>query len=150
MKVTTNKFISQKEESLNFVRLLVTACLPLMKIVLTTLVKSILVPLGLTAAASTTNATIQKNVFGSGITALIISNEKMEDIVNVVKFLVESGLVIKGVSETIKNEAKEQKGGYLGMSLGTLGESLLGSVSAGKGAMRAGDGVIWVGEGQEF
>ena len=61
-------------------------------------------------------------------TILIISNEEMDDIMKIVKSLEESGLLIKGVSETIKNEAKEQKRGFLGMLLGTLGASLLGNV----------------------
>ena len=61
-------------------------------------------------------------------TILIISNEEMDDIMKIVKSLEESGLLIKVVSETIKNEAKEQKRGFLGMLLGTLGASLLGNV----------------------
>ena len=68
----------------------------------------------------------------------------------IVKSLKESGLLIKGVSETIKNEAKEQKGGFLGMLLGTLGTNLLGSMLAGKGVIRTGKGVIPAGEGQKF
>ena len=62
------------------------------------------------------------------MTTLIISNEKMSDIMKTVKFLEESGLLIKGVSDTIKNEAKEQKGGFLSMLLGTLDASLLGNL----------------------
>ena len=61
----------------------------------------------------------------SGFTTLIISNEEMNDIMKIVKSLEESGLFIKGISETMKNEAKEQKGGFLAMLLGTLGASLL-------------------------
>ena len=63
----------------------------------------VLVPLGLTAAASATDAAIQKNIFGSETTALIISNEGMEDIMKIIKSHKESGLLIKGVTETIKN-----------------------------------------------
>ena len=48
-------------------------------------------------------------MFGSGFTSLIICNEEMDDIMKIVKSLQESGLLIKGVSETIKNEVKEQK-----------------------------------------
>ena len=59
-------------------------------------------------------------MFGSGITILIISNEEMNDFVKTVKSFEKSGLLIKGVSEIIKNEAEEQKGGFLGMLLGTL------------------------------
>ena len=62
----------------------------------------------------------------------------MEDIINIDKSLEKSGLVIKRVSETIKNKVKEQKDGFLPMILGTLAASLLGSVLAGKGVIRAG------------
>ena len=72
----------------------------------------------------------------------------MNDIIKVVKSLEDAGLLIKGVSETIKNEAKEQKGGYLGMLLGTLGASLLGNVLTDRGAMIAGEGRIKAGEGK--
>ena len=102
-----------------------------MKNVLKLLTKSVLIPLGLTAAASATDSAIQKNIFGSGMTTLIISNEKMNDIMKIVKSLEKSGLLIKGVSETIKNEAREQKGGFLGMFLGTLGASLFGNLLTG-------------------
>ena len=73
--------------------------------------KSVLIPLGLTAAAaaSATDAAIHKKMFGSGMTTLIISNDKMNDIIKLVKSSKESGLLIKGNSKTIKNEAKEQK-----------------------------------------
>ena len=80
------------------------------------LAKSVLVPLGLIAAASATDVAIQKKIFGSDIAASIISNEEMEDIMKIVKSLEESGLLIKGISETNKNEAKEQKGKFLPMS----------------------------------
>ena len=86
------------------------AGLPLMKSALFPLAKSVLIPLGLSAGKSAADAVIQKKVYGSGTTALIISNEEMEDIMKIVKSLEESGLLIKGISETIKNEAKEQKG----------------------------------------
>ena len=97
-----------------------------MKNVLTPLAKSVLIPLGLTAAASATDAAIQKKIYGSGATELIISNEEMEDIMKIVKLLQESELLIKWISETIKNETKEQKGGFLEMLLGTLTASILG------------------------
>ena len=77
------------------------------------LAKGFLIPLGLIAAASTKDAAFHKNMFWSGVTKLIILNE-------------ESGLLIKGVSKPIENEAKEQNGGFFGMSLGTLGASSLG------------------------
>ena len=66
----------------------------------------------------------------------------MEDIIKIVKSLEGSGLLLKGVSETIQNETKEQKGGFLSMLLGTLGASLLGNILAGKGINRAGEGAI--------
>ena len=76
-------------------------------------------PLGLTAAAAAaTDTAINKKLFGSGMrpldlakqTVLIILNKKMNDIMKVIKSLEESGSLIKGISEIIKNEAKEQKG----------------------------------------
>ena len=77
-------------------------------------------------------------MFRSGITTLIISDEEMNDIMKIVKSLEESGLLTKGVSKTIKNEAKEQKGGFLRMLLGSLGASLLGNLLTGEGTIRAG------------
>ena len=76
---------------LNFLRPLISAGLPLMKNVLTPLAKSILISFGLTAGVSATDAAIQKKLFGSGTTALIILNKKMEDIMKTVKSLEESG-----------------------------------------------------------
>ena len=86
--------------------------LPLIANALKSLAKSILIQLGLRGAAST-EAAIRKKMFGSGTTTIIISNEEMDDIMKEVKSLEESALLIKGVSETIQNEAKEQKGGFL-------------------------------------
>ena len=74
-----------------------------------------------------------KNILGSGNTTLIISNNEIEDIIKIVKSLEDSGLLLKGVTETVQNEVKEQKGGFLSMYLGTLGASLLGNILAGKG-----------------
>ena len=74
------------------------------------LAKIVLILLGLTAAASATDATIYKNMFGSDMTTLIISNEEMNHIMKIIKSLEESGLLIKGVSETIKNETNEKEG----------------------------------------
>ena len=105
--------------------------LPLMKNVLKPLAKSVLIPLGLTAAASVTDAAIHKKMFGSGNTTLIISNERMNDIMKIIKSLEQSGLLIKSISETIKNETKERKRGFLGMLLGNLGASLLGNLLTG-------------------
>ena len=69
----------------------------------------------------------------------------MKDIIKIVKSLEDSGLLFKGVSETIQNEAKEQKGGFLSMLLGTLGASLLGNILAEKGINRAGEGIVRAG-----
>ena len=77
--------------------------------VLKPLARNVLIPLGLVAAASATDAAIRKKMFGSGNTTLIISNEEMNDIMRIVKSLEESGLLIKDVSKPIKNEAEEQK-----------------------------------------
>ena len=86
-------------------------------------------------------------MFGSATTALAISNEEMDYIMKIVKSLEESGLLIKDVSETIKNEIKGQKIGFHGMLLVTLGPSLLGNLLAGKGTIRAGEGTTKAGEG---
>ena len=75
-------------------------------------------------------------MFGSGFTTLIIFKEEMKDITKIVKSVKDSGLLIKGVSETIKNEAKEQRGRFSGMLLGTLGASLLGNLLTGEGWWR--------------
>ena len=79
--------------------------------VLKALAESVLIPLGLTtaAAASTTDVVIHKKMFGSGFTTLIISNEEMNDIIKIVKSLERFWLLIKVVTETIKNEAKKKK-----------------------------------------
>ena len=103
-------------------------------------------PLGLTAAVLATDVAIHKKMFGSGFTTLITSNEEMNDIMKIVKCLEESGLLKKGIRETIKNETKEQKVGFLGMFLETLGASLLGNLLIGKGKIRAGKGTIRGGE----
>ena len=109
------------------------------------LAKSVLMSLGLTAA--TANVTVHKKVFGSGTATLVISKEQMNDIMKIVQSLEESGLLIKGVSRTIKNKAKEQKGRFLGMLLETLSASLLGNLLTGKGTIRAGKGTIAAGGG---
>ena len=118
-----------------------------MKNILTSLAKSVLVPLGLTAAASATDAAIQRKIYGSVMTVFILSSQEMDDIVKVVKFLQESGLLTKDVNETIKNKAKEQKGKFIIMLLDTLGASLLGNMLARKGVTRAGKGIVRAGEG---
>ena len=126
--------------------------LPLTKSVIKSLAKSVLIPLGLTAAASAADAGIHKKILGSGHnnnTTLIIPNDEMDDILKIVKSLEDSGLLLKGVSETIQHEAKEQRGGFLSMLLGTLGASLLGDILSnglsGKGVIRAAEGTIRAG-----
>ena len=93
---------------------LLTTGLPLMKSVIKPLAKSVLLPLELTAAASTADAGIHKKILGSGHnnnTTLIISNDEMYDFLKMVKYLEDSGVLLKGVSETIQNEAKDKKRG---------------------------------------
>ena len=106
--------------------------MPLIGNVLKPLAKSVLISLGLTAAASATDAAIHKKMFGSRTTTLIISNEEMNDIMKIVKSLEESDLLIKSVSKTIENKAKEQKGRFLGMLLDSLGASVLANLLQGK------------------
>ena len=80
-------------------------------------------------------------MLGSGnMTTLIISNDEIEDFIKILKSLEDSGLLLKGVTETVKNEVKEQKGGFLSMLLGTSGASLLGNFLTGKGINRGGKG----------
>ena len=130
--------------------------LHLMKSVIKPLAKSVLITLGITAAASATDAGIHKKILGSGHnnnTTLIISNGEMDDILKIVKSLEDSGVLLKGVSETIQHEAKEQRGGFLSMLLGTLGASLLGDVLSkglsGTGVIRTGEGTIRAGYGSK-
>ena len=88
------------------------------KDILKLLAQSLLIPLGLKAPL-TTDGAIQKKTYSSGMTTLMISNEEMKHIIKIVKSLKESGLLIKGVNETIKNEAKKSVG-FLCMLSGTL------------------------------
>ena len=111
------------------------------------LAKSVLIPLGLTAA-SAADAAIHKKILGSdynNTTTLIISNNKIEE------SLEGSGLLLKGVTETVQNEVKEQKGGFLSMLLGAVGASLLINLLTGGGINRAGKGrgINRAGEGIE-
>ena len=73
----------------------------------------------------------------------------MEDIIKIVKSLEDSGLLLKGVTETVQNEVKEQKRGFLSMLLGTLDGSLLGNILSGRGITRAGEGIVRVGYGNK-
>ena len=120
--------------------------LPLIKSVIQPLAKSVLIPLGLTAAVSAVDAGIHKKILGSGHnTTLIMPNYEMEDILKMFKSLEDSRSLLEGVSQTIKNETKKQKGGFLSMLLGTLGAVLLGNMLAGKGVVRAGEGIVRAG-----
>ena len=103
--------------------------------------KNVLVPLGLTAAVSATDAAIQKIQSST----LVFSNEYLNDILKIIESLEEFGFLIKGVSETVENGVKEQKGRLLGMLTTALGASLLGNMLAGKGVIRAGKGTIRAG-----
>ena len=110
---------------------------PLMKVAMP-LAKNVLAPLGLTAAMSAIDGSIQKKIHGSGV-KLIIEQEDMNDIMKIIEALENSGILLKGVSKTIENETKEQREGFLSMLLGTLRASLLGNLlTGGKGIMRAG------------
>ena len=92
-------------------------------------------------------------MLNSGTTTLIISNDEMDDILKIVKSLEDSNVLLKGVSETIQHEAKEQRGGFLCMLLSTLGASLLDDILSkslsGKGVIRAGEGTIRAGYGSK-
>ena len=122
------------------------------------LMKRVITPL----AASAADAGIHKKILGSGNnTTLIISNKDMDGLIKIVKSLEDSGLLLKGITESVQNEIKEQKGEFLSMLLGTLGASLLGNLLTGKGAFharkrvnkkgkgihRAGEGIVRAGEG---
>ena len=105
------------------------------------LLKSVVKPLG---------------ILGSGNhTTLIISNTDMQDLLKIVKSLKDSGILLNGITETVKNEVKEQKGGFLSMVLGTLGASLLGDLLtknlSDRDVIRAGEGTIRAGyESEKF
>ena len=89
-----------------------------------------------------------KKILGSGNnTTLILSNKDMDDLIKIVKSLEDSGLLLKGVTESVQNEIKEQKGGFLSMLLGTLGASLLGNLLTSKGLNKKGKGIHRPGEG---
>ena len=107
--------------------------------------------IGLAAASSAIDVGVEKKIYGSGTTTLVISNKEMDDIRKIVQALQNSGILLKGVTKTVKNETKEQKGGFLSMLLGTLGASLLGDLLtkqlSGKGTVRAEEGTLRAGEG---
>ena len=121
------------------------------------LLKSAVKPVGmlaLMAAASATDAAINKKILGSGNqTTLIISNDDMQDLLKIVKSLKNSSILLNGITETVKNEVKEQRGGFLSMFLDTLGASLLGDLLtknlSGRGVIRAGEGTVTAGHGSK-
>ena len=139
----------QKGGFLRFLAPLLKSGLPLLK--------SVIKPLGmldLTGAALATDAAISKKILGSGNHAtLIISNDDMQDLLKIIKSLEGSGLLLDGITGTVKNEVKEQKGGFLSMLLGILGASLLGDFVrknlSGRGVIRAGEGTIRAGYGSK-
>ena len=137
----------QKGAFLKFLMPLLKSGLPLLKSV----VKGML---GLTAAASATDAVINRKILGSRThTTLIISNDDMQDPLKLVKSLEDSGILLSEITKTVKNEVKEQKGGFLSMLLGTLGASLLGDLLtknlSGRGVIRAGEETIRAGYGSK-
>ena len=134
-------------QSLGFLGSLLNKLAGLLLKVAVLLAKNILATLGITATASAVDAETQKKIHGSGRpssspsqTTLIISNKIMNDIIEINQALEDSNILFKVVTETIKNEKKKQKGGFLSMLLGTLRASLLGNMLAGKGIVRAGYG----------
>ena len=118
--------------------LLSKLAVPLMNVAVL-LAKNILAPLAITAAAI--DAEIQKKRYGSGTTPLIVLNEEMNDIMKIVQVLEYSNILFKGLTERVKNETKEQKGGFLGTLVDTLGSILLGNSLSGKGIVRVGSGI---------
>ena len=139
----------QKGGFLKFLMPLLKSGLPLLK--------SVVKPsgmLGLTAAASATDAAINKKILGSeNHKTLIISNDNMQDFLKIVKSLEDSGVLLDGITETVKNEVKEQKGVFLSILLGTLDASLLGDLLtknlSSRSVIRAGEGTIRAGYGSK-
>ena len=130
--------------------------LPLIKNVIKPLAKSVLIPLGLTTAASAADSGIHEKILGSGHrhsfsltlrsplrkaphnnTTLITSSNDVEDLIKIVKSLEYSDLLLKGFTETVQNEIKEQKGGFFSMLSGKLGASLLGNLLTARGAAKS-------------
>ena len=141
LKGATREITSEEGGFLNFLRPLVTASSPLMKSILTLFSKSFFILLGLSAEISAVVAAIQIESHGSGITALLISNNEIEDIMKIVTSFDESGSLAKWITE-----AKEKKGWFLLMLLGTLAVSMLGNALTRKGIIRAGKEVTIAGE----
>ena len=124
------------------------------------LLKNVIAPIGLTAAMSAADAGIQKKVRGYGQSGgnmsditFTISTKDMNDIMQIIQALEERGIIVPGTSQTVSEEIQEQRGGFLGMLLGTLGASLLGNLltgATGRGLYRnrnnRGKGVIRAGQ----
>ena len=104
-------------------KMIQTGGLPLIRNVIKPLAKSVLIPLGLIAAASAADAGIHKKILGSGNVTLVISINEIEDIIKIAKSLGDSFLLLEGITGTVQNEVQGQKGGFLSMLLGTLGSS---------------------------
>ena len=105
-----------------------------MKNVLTSLAKNVLLPFGLSSGTLAVDSAIQKEINN------II--EEMKDITKIVKSLEESGLLIKEINKITKNKTKERKDGFLSVLLGTLAATILGNALAGRGIVKAGEGII--------
>ena len=122
------------------------------------LLKRVIKPLGMlgfTAVALATDAARNKKVLGSGNhTTLIISNDDLNNLLQVTKSLENSGILLDAITESVKKEVKEKKDGFLSMLLGTLGASLLGDLLtkhlSGKGVIRAGEATIRAGYGSKI
>ena len=118
---------------LRFLAPLLKSGLPLLKFAI-----KLLGMLGLTTAASATDAAIHKKVLGTGNhTTLIISNDDLNDLLKVIKFLENSGILLDGINETVKDEVKEQKGGFLSTLLSVVGSALISIMLSGKGVIHA-------------
>ena len=138
---------SQEEGFLdNFLGPLIKVGWPLTKNILKPLANSALIPLGLTTAASVTNASIQNKNYGFWMTALIISNKEMKDTMKIVKSLEEFGSLIKGFNEKIEIEAKEQKDGFLGILLRIVCSTISWNLLKCKGVTGAGERTIRTGQ----
>ena len=138
----------QKDGFLRFLAPLLKSGLPLLKSVIKPLGM-----LGLTAAASSaTDAAIHKKVLGTGNhPTLIVSNDDMQDLLKVIKSLENSGLLLGGITDTVKNEAKVQKYGFLSTLMSVLESTLLRGMLSGKGVIRAREGTIRAGyESKKF
>ena len=128
LKTQLSKIIQLGEFLSRLLVPLMKVSLPLMKIVLMALAKSVLLPLVLTAAVSA-----ESGASGSGTVTITILNKEMRDVMIKVKSLKESGILIKGVTQTIENETKERRGGFFSILLGTPGANVFRNKLAGKG-----------------